>query len=661
MSASAKKAEAKILIPLESDDIPQFFRKTRLQSLLIFGFAFLLYANTLGHQWSQDDAVVITENKFTNQGFSGIPDIFNKDTFFGFFKTEATANAVSGGRYRPLTVAMFAVLYQAFGKNPMPFHLLAVTLFALACLLLYRTLLLLLHHYRGGGYAALAAWMAAVLFAAHPIHTEAVANIKGCDEIVTLLGSLGALYFTVKAFDTGKMAYGLAAGGAMFLGLLAKENAVTFLAVIPLALWFFRGASGRSVVRFCWPLLAAFGVYWGIRMMVLPEIFSKPPIELLNNPFVKWVGDRWVDFTSGEKYSTIVYTLGKYVQLLVAPLTLTHDYYPRHVEIKQFANLAVLGSLALYIFLALYAILGVWNGKRDLLRFGILFYLITLSIVSNLVFPIGVNMGERFLFMPSVGFCLAVSAILLGFLQRGTGFDTQKIKHAMLLLGFLVLLYAAKTILRNPYWYDDKMLSFHDIQVSVNSAKLQGTCGGICCMEGQFEKDSSKQITLFRRAVPYLDKAIKIHPTYKSAWLNRGLANYHLKNYDAAIADFRRVTQIDLKEPKAVVSLGVALRDGGRFYCEEKNDFPKGLRLLNESYQIDSADTETIRLLGLAYGNNKQYAEAIRYFERRTQLQPDSPGAWSDLEWAYGVSGNLGKAAEYRAKAKQLEQNPQEK
>ena len=60
----------------------------RLHKVLIFAFAFLLYANTLTHDYTQDDAIVIYDNMFTTEGFSGIPGILKYDTFYGFFKVE---------------------------------------------------------------------------------------------------------------------------------------------------------------------------------------------------------------------------------------------------------------------------------------------------------------------------------------------------------------------------------------------------------------------------------------------------------------------------------------------------------------------------------------------------------------------------------------------
>ena len=136
-------------------------------------------------------------------------------------------------------------------------------------------------------------------------------------------------------------------------------------------------------------------------------------MEIMNNPFLKIEGNQWVPFTASEKFATIFYTLLKYVQLLFVPHPLTHDYYPRQIEMMTFGSPAVWLSLLLYGGMLVYALSGI--RRRDPVRYGILFYLMTLSIVSNFVFPVGTFMGERFAFMPSVGFCMVLGAWLVRF------------------------------------------------------------------------------------------------------------------------------------------------------------------------------------------------------------------------------------------------------
>ena len=75
---------------------------TKMVSTLLMVFCFLLYGNTLNHEYTQDDAIVIYDNMFTTKGVSGIPEILKYDTFKGFFKVEGKDKLVSGGRYLSL-------------------------------------------------------------------------------------------------------------------------------------------------------------------------------------------------------------------------------------------------------------------------------------------------------------------------------------------------------------------------------------------------------------------------------------------------------------------------------------------------------------------------------------------------------------------------------
>ena len=336
--------------------VPSWLVNSRLHKVVLFAICCLLYANTLTHDYASDDSIVIKENEFTTQGFAGIPDLLKYDTFRGFFKEEGKAALVAGGRYRPLTPILFAIQYQFFGANPFIGHLTAVLLYALTTLMLYLVFLRLLsprgQTQKAGVYGYFVAFATALLFATHPLHTEVVANIKGADEIVTLLGSLVAMHFSLKAwFDKNTLAH-IWAGIAFFLALLAKENAITFLAVVPLSYYFFTKAKMGDIVKLTLPFLIAAIAFIALRTHILGFITTESSRELMNNPFLKLVGNQYVDFTLAEKFATIFYTLGKYIQLLFFPHPLTHDYYPRAVEIMTFGDWRVIISVLILLLFA---------------------------------------------------------------------------------------------------------------------------------------------------------------------------------------------------------------------------------------------------------------------------------------------------------------------
>ena len=375
----------KIKISDSSTKKSQWYSDVRKVKIGLFLFGFLLYANTLSHDYVMDDAIVITDNMYTQEGFSGIPGILTKDTFYGFFKEEGKSNLVLGGRYRPFTLIMFAIENGIFGNTPFIGHLINVLLYAFTGVLLYLIFLRLMKSQKSEPFRALVPLIAAAIFIAHPLHTEAVANIKGRDEIMALIGALGALYYMLRAYDTKIFKYLILALVSFFIGLMSKENTITFLAVIPLVFWYFTKAPKSYALKQAAWLLIPTLLFLIIRSSVLDLNFGAEPMELMNNPFVKISGNSYIPFSSAERFATILFTLGLYLKLLFFPHPLTHDYYPRHIDIMSFSDWQVIISLIAYLVMFYFAISGL--KKKSIWSFSSIFFIATLSIVSNIVFP----------------------------------------------------------------------------------------------------------------------------------------------------------------------------------------------------------------------------------------------------------------------------------
>jgi protein O-mannosyl-transferase len=669
---------------------PSFWLNTKLHKIIVFVFGCLLYVNTLGFDHSVDDAITITDNMHTQQGIAGIGGILGKDTFHGFFRDDK--KLVEGGRYRPLSLVLFAVEMQFFGK-PMTDkngkimkspqsgdemkgiafigHLGNMLLYGLTGILLYMVLLLLFqrNNLQLSEPAHIAALVGSLVFLAHPTHTEAVANIKGCDEILSLLGSLGALYLSLKAFYKNDFVLLIASGIVFFLGLMAKENTVTFLAIIPLALWFFSNPKINDLIKHTAPLLVGFVAFMLVRTAAIGSQFGNAPLELMNNPFVKLneTTRLYEPLGFGEHYGTIIYSLGKYLQLLVFPTVLTHDYYPRHIAIADFSNGIVLLSTAIYAALLGFAIWG--TPRKNPYAFGVWLYLLSLSIVSNLVFPVGTNMAERFLYMPSVGFSLIVALFL-----------TQVFKNKNIILGItaaICLLFGARSIVRNPVWYDNFTLFMADGNTSVNSAKLQNACGGelqrIAILTDKeckmwLDETSVPELVAIRAlpdsvarrqqlldlAVKHLDNTLRIHPTYGNAWLLKGNALYYQKKYPEAIAAYRECLRLQAEVANATKNMGCALRDYGSYLGQVKNDLPAAEVALAEAVKCLGNDDQTYHLYNVSLGMQRKFAETKAVCEQWIQKMPQSAMAHSDLAAAYNALGDAANANAEIQKAEAL-------
>lgn len=636
------------------EKLPNWLSDRRWHGLFLFLFGFLLYANTLGHEFAQDDAIVLYENAYVKQGVSGIPAIFKYDTFYGFFQKEGKAKLVAGGRYRPFTLIMFAFEVQLFGVNPVVAHLINALLNGLLGLLIYRLILLLLSPGKRAGQTYFIALATALLFIAHPIHTEAAANIKGRDEIMTLLASLGALYYSILAVRQSKPLLHILAGTIFFIGLLSKENAITFLAVVPLTYYFFTSLKPQKIALATTPFIIAAGLFMVIRTSVLGVDFGAPTMEMMNNPFVKVVDNQYLPFTAGEKAATITYSLGKYLQLLIFPHPLTHDYYPRALGVMQWSDWRVLLSLFAYLGLIVYAIKGFL--KKDLIAYGVIFYLTTLSIVSNIFFPIGTHMAERLVFMPSLGFCFVLAALTYRLSKRSKRPGYKALYPAMIATGLLVFAFSIRTIARNTVWKNNYALFTNDIRYSPNSAKLRNAVGGELISQYATSPAPQRDAGMLQEAEGHLLEAIKIHPNYKNAYLLLGNCNYYQKEYAASAQYYRNALGIDPNYQEANDNLLISLRDGGQYFGEELGDLDKALNFLQQAYQMNPNDFETNRLLGVANGVRGNSVKAISYFEKAVALKPDDAGTWLNLSRAFANAGQGDRSQQAQQKA--LELNP---
>ncbi len=676
--AKRKKAQ-----PTKVGKAPTDSNFTNRWCWIIFALGVALYLNTLLHNYTVDDAIVIYDNEFTTKGLSGIPSLLKYDTFRGFFKVEGKEALVSGGRYRPLTPIMYAAEVELFSPkkkdekgeivkdkdgdevfdpneggelNAVKFvgHFINVLLYGLTGVLLFLVLLQLFSPKKMPGtwneYAAFVALATTLWFVAHPVHTEVVANVKGRDEILSLLGSLAGLYFSLKSFYEKKPMLNLVGAGLFFLALFSKENAIAFVAVIPLSYYFFTKAKAKDIFLKTLPFLLLAIVFVLIRGSVLGwTLGGEPPRELMNNPFLKLVGNQYVDFTAGEKFATIFYTLGRYIELMFVPHPLSHDYYPRAVAVMTFSDWRVILSTLAYVAMGVYALVRL--PKKDPVSYGILFYLGTLFLMSNILFPIGTNMSERFMYMPSIGFGLVLAVLSHRMVKQVK--VPQKTGIALLVV---VAVFSVLTIMRNTAWKDNYTLFLTDVETVPNSAKLRNASGGELIAQSLKPENAAKKNAMITEAVGHLQEALKIHPGYKNPFLLLGNAYNYLQDYEASIQAYQQALLLDSNYEEAKNNLGITYRDAGRYFGEKKGDLNKSLQYLLKAIEMRPDEYETVRLLGVVYGVGGQPQKAIEYFAKAVELLPNDADALFNLGTAYHNAGQPGQGDIYIQKA--IEINP---
>jgi cytochrome c-type biogenesis protein CcmH/NrfG len=366
-------------------------------------------------------------------------------------------------------------------------------------------------------------------------------------------------------------------------------------------------------------------------------------MEMMNNPFVKFENGEYNFFTLGERWATIIAGMGEYLRVLVFPHPLTHDYYPREFDVMKWTDFSVIISTVVHLLMLLVAVLGI--KKFRIISFGILFYFTTIAIFSNIVFPIGTHISERFLFMPSLAF-----AIILGYPISYIYYNKKPYVVLIFVVAFLGT-YTLKTISRNQVWKDNYTLFTTDVKVSNNSAKALNAAGGALTDASKTEEDEVKKNQMLVTAKKYLEKALTIHPNYKNAWLILGNVYYFLNDGEKALEIYDKALELDPSYQEARKNKALVLRVVGREEGEKNNNLQKAMDYFEKSYQLNSQDAETVRLLGIGEGMQGNLENAIKYFQRYTKMAPQNAYGYVLLSQAYQNAGNKTQADINRRRA----------
>ena len=618
------KPKAKSATFTTLDFTPGFWKRKWKEAIILPLLAFGLYWMCLPYGYVLDDQIVITDNQYTKKGIDGIWDILSTESFSGYFGSQQ--DLVAGARYRPLSIVSFAIEQSVFGNKPFIRHFINILLYGLLGLLIFRLFSILIPDKDKTVWLLSIPFLIAFLYILHPVHSEVVANIKGRDEIMTGLGALGALYFVLRYLSTQNKIWLIASGVSMFLGLMSKENAITFLAVIPLTLYFFTGARTRDYVLTFMPSFIAAVIYMIIRTDVIGYVLDsgKAITDLMNDPFLEMNGV--------QKLATIIYTLGEYLRLLVFPHPLTHDYYPYHIPIMNFGKPGTIISLALYIGL-IYTFFKLWKSK-SIYAWSIGFFIVTVSIVSNFVFPVGTFMNERFIFIPSIAFSVVCAWALVRY-----GWNSQKpLLHwgSVAVLVLVASAYTFKTYTRVPAWKDALSLNGSAAVVSPESARSNCFMATALYELGRDTLVEADKVKIFEEAEWYADRSLVIYPAYLSAnQIKSGMvAERYLrhKNITQLLSEFTKIMEV----------------------CPKVEYIQQFMEYLNNQGDVDHQQlTDFYYRIGyeLLTKQKAQYPLAITYLKLGEKISPDDPRILFGLGKAFYLGGDQVQGQQYLSKA----------
>ena len=158
-------------------------------------------------------------------------------------------------------------------------------------------------------------------------------------------------------------------------------------------------------------------------------------------------------------------------------------------------------------------------------------------------------------------------------------------------------------------------------------------------------------------AISYLNKALEIHPTYSGAELLIGNALFFKKDLQGAADKYRKILAIYPGDENAKKNLALTLRDMGKYAGETLNDLDKAMAYLKESYNLESEDLETSRLLAVAHGMKGNHDDVIKILEEYLKKDGNNANVFFNLSRAYSFKNDKVKEKEYFDKAISLDPN----
>jgi protein O-mannosyl-transferase len=596
--------------------------------------SFLVYANTLANGFVSDDHQQIEGNPYAHS-FRYVGKIFTT-TVWSFQGNEGRTNY-----YRPLMTFGYVLCDKAFQTYPLGFHL--VNLF-LNCLVVWLVFLLCRKVFADDRLA----FVAAILFAFHPVHSEAVAWVAAVTELQLAVFYLLTFWFFLRLSDPeSKLRIPVLMWASFLLALLSKEQAVTLPALATVYEHFYRADRSQTgwskKISHYAPLWLLSGAYLAFRVVVLhgfAPVAQRPDLNMFQLALSAFA------------------LIGQYAAKLFWPHPLIAFYL--FEKSTSFADPHVLpGAVATGLFLALFVIL--WKHARPY-SFWLVWMAATLAPVLNVRWMAASAFAERYLYLPSVGFCFLVAGGVLWFwdrasLLRRVGWArTAAASSAVALL----VLSCVLIIKRNRQWHDDEKLIVADLTTQPHASYLRANLGAIEWSRHN-EEEAVRQWAIaladkpdnaialcnlgmamieqkkFADAESFLKKAIDVRPRYASPHINLGRLYGELGRPADAEPEYRRAIEISPLNTDARNRLGAFYQSAGRV-----NEAEEQFRA-----SLDAAPTiEAWNGLGDVLLVRSRKGDAANAWRNVVELSPFDEHARLQLGQLYQSQGRQAEAEE---------------
>ncbi len=578
--------------------------------ILIAISCLLPYFNTLFAHFVWDDNIFIVSNPYMHS-FKFLPQFFFQD----FWKVGI--QTTNSGYYRPLLAASFMLDYAIWGVRPFGYHLTNLILHILGGILIFLFVEMLLKD-------RLISFSSALLFSVHPVHTESVSFISGRVDLLPLIFYLLSLILFLKYISGKKTIFYLLSLFCFFISLLTKEMAITLpLIVLVIDYLFVSKRKIKDVIknfpRFHVGFFVVVGLYFLIRAYTIDWSFVIGNTHSFSS-FLPGKSHYWRLFTA-------IKILTFYIRLLFFPYGLKVNYFFSPAN-SLFEPVVLLGVaiLSFFIFVAL-------NNfkKHPMVFFSIIWFFITVLPVSA-IFPIGNIFAERYMYIPSLGFCIAIGFLFSWLLKKDIKAHYLNWKMSIYLVFFLLIIALGRvTFERNKVWRNNFTLWYETTKSVPNSDRAHLNLG-----------NAYAEVNMFDLAIREYNAALQLNPASSYALNNAGNVYLQKGLIDEAIKAFKIAIELEPTE--------LAYGNLAKAYARRK-EYNKAIEADLAALRYNPYFTDGRYNLALSYKDTGLINEAINSFEEYLKILPDNISAHVEVGHLYYKKGDCQKAKEHWLRA----------
>lgn len=599
----------------------------RTHILFIALIIVIVFSGSLKNNFAWDDKFLIVNNPDIKYS-ACIPKIFNNQLYEG--------GGMHSNFYRPIQLLSFMVDYRMWKLNPFGYHLTSLFLHIFNSALVY----LIIVAISSSPYIA---FITGSLFGIAPAISGVTFYIPARSDLLMALFLFLSMWFLIKYRQKGKGMLHVLSVISFALALLCKEMAVV-LPLLLLLIVTLPPQQGRSRWRLLFPYLAILLVYALLRATIFN--FAKGHILVIDDLSFSSTLPLWVRLLTDFK---IIFL---YMKILILPFGLHMEWFVEPVRDIFHSDI----SLYIAGFILAILVLKKTASKNKLILFGSLWFLFALLPVLN-IYPISVLFGEGWLYVPSVGFFIVLSAIFQDIIKPRFG----KI-FSGILIALLLVYYAFFTIFYGAVWKDSVSVFSNVLKYEKNSPFIYLTYNNL----GTAYYDKGD----FARSIEYCKKSVSLNPGYSEAYNNLGIAYVATGKTVRAMKAFRKAIRLKKDfvsgycnlghlyasvgfKDRAVEILSAAIKidpNSYKAYCDlgyvyiEKRDMTKAEKSFRKASQLREGDYEPHYCLGTVYIKNKKYKKALDEYKKALGLGLRDSEIYNKLGFAYIKNGRFKEA-----------------